>query len=132
MTTAVAVAAAQAQASVDPAGSSIPEPDIAAALTAVCQVATNALEVSVLLLWVAERGTGLEFVAMYTLECQSSCTPWCELVVQRLPIDVIGRGLQSLRSVFTTLLTGFVAINLPVLPSPRLVAPSLWLGLKGV
>ena len=59
MTTAVAVATARAQATADaanPPSSSSPanpdtaaaspvEPDIAAALTAVCQVATNALEV---------------------------------------------------------------------------------------
>ncbi|KAA6425512.1 MAG: hypothetical protein FRX49_04409 [Trebouxia sp. A1-2] len=49
MTTAVAVAIARAQATTDAANvspsSSPAEPDIAAALTAVCQVATNALEV---------------------------------------------------------------------------------------
>ncbi len=47
MTTAVAVATARAQATADAASASPSpaEPDIAAALTAVCQVATNALEV---------------------------------------------------------------------------------------
>ncbi len=45
MTTAVAVATARAQATADAASASPSpaEPDIAAALTAVCQVATNAL-----------------------------------------------------------------------------------------
>jgi hypothetical protein len=48
MTTAVAVATARAQATADAANvsPSPAEPDIAAALTAVCQVATNALEVT--------------------------------------------------------------------------------------
>ena len=49
MTTAVVVATSIAQATADaanvPPSSSPAEPDIAAALTAVCQVATNALEV---------------------------------------------------------------------------------------
>lgn len=47
LTTAAAVAAARAKAIGEAAGTSAPEPDIAVALTAVCQVATNALEVCV-------------------------------------------------------------------------------------
>lgn len=45
MTMAAAVAAARAQAAADATGAAVEEADIASALTAVCQVATNALEV---------------------------------------------------------------------------------------
>ncbi len=47
MITAVAVAAARAQAAADAAETSTSQPDIAAAMTAACQVATNALEVGI-------------------------------------------------------------------------------------
>ena len=48
MATAVAVAAARAEVAAEAAGTPAAEPDLAAALTAVCQVATNSLEVCLL------------------------------------------------------------------------------------
>lgn len=45
VTTAAAVAAARVRAAADATGAAVEEADIASALSAVCQVATNALEV---------------------------------------------------------------------------------------
>ncbi|KAL3148690.1 hypothetical protein ABBQ38_014104 [Trebouxia sp. C0009 RCD-2024] len=56
MTMAAAVAAARAQAAADATGAAVEEADIASALTAVCQVATNALEVMPVLLGQSASG----------------------------------------------------------------------------